>query len=283
MTRTRNQRRAFGRFIMKHFPEGWRLTRFADGHAVIGNWLSRAFVGTPPVAPQPQHLPLKHTRLADLEHAGFNVADHRAWLRGELDEPALEAFLRQHGSISLRNFREETPGEPTPKLPVEYEQTDWHHVREFCREYNRQYHTLVNQALPLGESLYAGNVILMDDARYVVSYFQGYGTPRDVDATPNGKLNVFMRSFGDAPPHVPEGLRDIGERFKTFLPQHRPMTIEFSIYPHAVGRLRRPEIFWEWRGGSTQDLHTVIARLLDRVSAYDVALHVPALNKSRMQ
>ncbi len=281
MARTRNQRRGFGRYIRTHFPGATRFIRAADGHTVLGTWISRMLLAPNEKLVAPQMLPLKHVRLQELADAGFNCPDFRFWLRNQLRLPELEAFYKKQGSISLRTVTEENPLEETPKLPVAYDVSDWGSIAHFCGRYNRQYHTLVNEALPLRDSIYAGNIVLLDSRRYLISYFEGYGTPRDVDDK-TSELNVFLRAFGvEAPNWIPESIRMLGERFEGFRPDFRPMTIEFSLYPYPVGILRQSEIFWEWRGGSTHDLYTVVASLLERGDSHELRVALPTQHAVR--
>lgn len=227
-----------------------------------------------------QLLPLKHLRLQELADSGFNCPDFRFWLRGTLNIAELREFLKIHKKISLRNFTEENVLAETPKLPVAYGKNDWNFIEEFCGRNNTQYHTLVNQFLPPDESLLAGNIILLDDTRYAVSCFEGPGTPRDVDDKVS-ELKVCQRKFNEPPPKwVPETLKNLVSKLKTFRPDFRPMTIEFSIYPYAVGMLSRPEILWEWRGGSAHDLYTVISRLLENADSHELTLALLASNKT---
>ncbi|MBI2109384.1 MAG: hypothetical protein HYT93_04425 [Parcubacteria group bacterium] len=272
MKQTRNQRRAFGRFINKHFKSATRIIRVADGHAIIGSWLARLLLRKSSNYSLERMLPLKHLRLQELAHAGFNCADFRFWLRNELSVEELTVFFARHGRISLRNFTEEDPLKETPKLPVAYDVDSIDTVLRFCNKHNENYHTLVNEALPLKDSLLAGNIVLLDNARYLVSYFKGYGTPRDVDEK-TSELHVFLRRFGSrAPDWAPESLRLLGDQLASFRSDFRPMTIEFSLYPYPVGVLKRSEVLWEWRGGSTHDLYTVIASLLEKGDSHELKM-----------
>jgi hypothetical protein len=221
-------------------------------------------------------LPLKHERLGHLAGAGFNVAPYAAWPRNELKLDELWKFFDRHGVVSLRNFTEESasPHAPSPRLPVLYEQRDWDAVASFCIEHNRRYHTLVNQTIPLDDSVYAGNLVLLPGGQYVISYFSGRGTPRDVDDKANEaplELRMFIREHGaPLPPDVPSELRLIGEKALEFLPARRPITLEFSVYPYPVGTLGHCEVFWEWRAGSMNDLFVLLKGVCEQSSSSDV-------------
>lgn len=273
-TRSRNQRRAYGRWLRKKFGLTLKLMRSADSPSVVGSWLAKiagkeTFLGTKALL-----LPPKHIRLQELADAGFNCPESRFWLRGRLDIQELAEFFDKHHRISLRNFTEETVGEETPKLPVAYDQSDWGSIVEFCRRHNRAYHTLVNRALPLGDSALAGNIIL-DAKRYFVCYFEGYGTPRDVDDKVS-ELRVYMRQFGSKGPQwIPE-LDILAEDLGAFHPELRPLTVEFSLYPYPVGIQNTSVIFWEWRSGSYYDLSTILMNLLEHADSHDLKMTFPS-------
>ena len=271
MRRTRHERQAFGRRLRGLGTNLFNLFRAADSPSPLRNWLGQMLLKNA-AATSEQLLPLKHVRLQELADAGFNCADFRFWPKNKLDVAELREFWQKQGRISLRNFREETALEQTPKLPVAYDRSDWSAILDFCRRYNREYHTLVNEALPLKDSLYAGNIILLDEEHYVVSYFEGYGTPRDVDDKEHPELKVYVRKFGVAVPSwAPELFAELAAKLQSFRTCFRPMTVEFSAYPYPVGICRRQEVFWEWRGGAAHDLSAVVARLLERVESCELA------------
>lgn len=279
MRRTRHQRKAFGRLFQK-LGGLTDIVSAADAPAFFRSWLAGLLLKKNPGKPQMQVLPLKHVRLRQLAEAGFNCPDFRYWLRGELNIPELKSFWEKHGRLSLRNVREEVLLEQTPKLPVAYDKEDWGFIADFCEHHNRQYHTLVNEALPLRDSLVAGNIILLDAERYVVSYFEGYGTPRDVDEKPSSELRVYLRPFdARVPEWAPHGLEELVARLQASHPSFSPVipkTFEFSIYPYPVGLLRRPEVFWEWRSGSSHDLYTIITKMLERADSHELIFRLPS-------
>ncbi len=198
--------------------------------------------------------PLKDARLNELVRAGFNCPRFRSWPRGKLDLQELREFrelLRvARQGISLRNFREEKILEPTPMLPVAYDQTDWAFIEKFCTEHNRNFHTLVNEGLPLNDSEFAGKILLRSDETYTVSCFEGYGTPRFVDDGTAKSVKVYHQKFGLRPPEgIPESVEALVLRLKSFRENFRPMIIEFSVYPYDVGIQKQKTILWEWRSG----------------------------------
>lgn len=270
MTRTRNQRRAFGR-IVRNLGAG-RIMRAIDGAPRLGSWLTSLLQKAPTENSQRQFLPLKHIRLQQLVDRGFNYVDFRFWLRGELNILELKKFFDVHGSISLRTFTEERVDQETPKLPVAYDMHDWDSILEFCMCHNRQYHTLVNQSLPLQHSRMAGNIVI-DGDWVTLNAFEGYGTPRDVDERVS-RLKIHQGMFGEAMAEwVPRELVELTAQLRDFQPI-RPVTFEYSFYPYPVGVLRTPIVLWEWRGGSAYDLRTIIARLLAG-SRHQVIIEVP--------
>lgn len=274
MKETRHKRQAFGRRLHKE-RGALRLVCPVEIPSATRNRCGAVLLKEVTGNQQAQILPLKHRRLQELAEAGFNCPDSQFWLRGQLNTTELREFFKRYGRISLRNFTEENALAETPKLPVAYGRNDWGFIEEFCERNNALYHTLVNQFLPPDESLVAGNIILLDSKRYAVSCFEGSGTPRDVDDKIS-ELKVYQRNFVDSPPTwVPRTLEELVAQLRKFHPNFRPMTVEFSIYPYAVGMRARPDILWEWRGGSAHDLYTVVCRLLEN-TAHDLTLALTA-------
>lgn len=201
-----------------------------------------------------QVLPLKNVRLKQLVDARFNCPDFLSFLRGELNVvenvAKLKEFWKKHGRITLRNFKEERLLDPTPKLPVAYDKSEWTFILAYCKTNNQQYHTLVNEALPLSDSRIAGNILLCDEENHAVSYFEGHGTPRYIDEGRAVELKGYRQRFGGKTPQwVPQEIEELVAQLREFRPDFRPMIVEFSIYPYAVGTCKRREILWEWRSG----------------------------------
>lgn len=277
MGRTRHQRKAFERLCRKLGLSN--IIKAVDAPAPFRSWLANIILRYVPRESPAMILPLKHIRLQQLADESFNVPVFHYWLRGELKNriSELEDFWKKHGRISLRNVTEEKILDQTPKLPVKYDQSDWDSISDFCLRHNEQYHTLVNEALPLRDSLMAGNIILLDSERYVVSYFEGYGTPRDVDDKPSSELKIYLCSSRDqAPGWAPRQLEELVPRLQMFRTDFRPITFEFSRYPYPVGLLQGQEVFWEWRSGSAHDLYTVVARMLERADSHELIFQLPA-------
>ncbi len=274
MVRTRHQRKTLARLIEKFGINN--IFRAIDGPSGFRKRLVEVLMKDPYSKPQKQILPLKHIRLQELLDAGINCPPFLYWLRGEIKIGELKDFWKKHGRISLRTVTEEINLQPTPKLPVAYDKSDWGFITGFCIEHNIKYHTLVNAALPLEDSLLAGNIILLDPDHYIVSYFEGYGTPRDVDDKDFSELKVYLRSFGNlVPAWAPPQIDEIIGKLKEFKPDFRPITFEFSIYPYPVGVLKRHEVFWEWRSGCAHDLYTIVTRMLERVDSHELTLRIP--------
>lgn len=277
MTRTRNQRRAFGRIIQR-LGVGHIMCAI-DGAPRVGSWLGRIMQRIPDEAPQRQLLPLKHIRLRELANQGFNYVDFRFWLRNTLNISELKEFFETHGSISLRTFTEERLDQETPKLPVAYSMRDWDSILEFCVRNNHQYHTLVNQSLPLEHSLLAGRIVI--DGKWVsLDAFEGYGTPRDADERIS-RLKVHQGTFGDPMSDwVPQELAEVAVRLRDFQPI-LPVTFEYSLYPYPIGVRKTPIVLWEWRGGSAYDLRAMISRLLlkTRDARHSVVIEIPETSR----
>lgn len=218
MKRTGSQREAIARILKKLGIIN--ITKAADGPSPLGHLIGNLFRKRNIVVPKIQLLPLKNIRIQQLVDAGFNCPAFQSWPRGGLKLEELRSFWKKYSRVSLRNYREENILEETPKLPVVYDQDDWNFIADFCRRYNEEYHTLVNEALPLKDSLTAGNIVLLDAERYAVVYFEGYGTPRDVDTDEkSSKLKMYLRRFGVKPPEwVPEGVQKPIGQLQKFLP-----------------------------------------------------------------
>jgi hypothetical protein len=184
--------------------------------------------------------PLKVRRLEQLYAAGLNVADFICFAPGELKVSDLKAFCSKFRAVSCRTFAADE--DKDFKTPVKYEISTFEDVLEFGHEHNRKYFLLVNEALPLKDSVMAGNIYLRSRSDFIIEYFNGPGTPRDIDSKPLKRID--SQHFGSFP-H--SGLDPLPE-FVSRLGLH-PAIFEFSLYPYPVGRLRQRLIFWEWRKG----------------------------------
>lgn len=205
--------------------------------------------------------PLKHERLDQLEVSGFNIADFICFAPGQLDPVALKDFFDRyrckHG-ISIRHFHQDETR--FFKCPVRYEVVDWNSALRFCQEHNRAFYTLVNEAIPPDDAMYGGNIWLLDDRDFVIEYFEGPGTPRD---TERKKLKFIKRAIGERlPEDAPPELSRLATRFKGFIPDERPIVIEFNIYPYPVGKLEKTSVIWEWRQGLIHESCEVVQYLL---------------------
>jgi len=248
MGRTRHKRQADAKHTRIKHPELYKLFKASDDAGRIRSWLTK-LIDRPiiPSIPIGAQLPLKDERLQQLCDLGINTADFRSWHRGKLVVHELEELHATYNRLSLRNFREENYGDPTPKLPFECDVTKWDFIRNFCRDNNREYHTLVNEALSLDDSICAVNLILLDDKRYIASCVEGRKTPRDIDE-PDAKLAMFMRDFeATVPSWTPEFIPDMANRLRNLVPFIRPITVEISQYPDhfRIGKLGQPIIAWE--------------------------------------
>lgn len=196
--------------------------------------------------------PLKNVRLEQLHQAGFNVADFICFLprtlRGREDE--LRAFLAKHGRISCRHFHADESR--YFKCPVLYDESDIEKVLAFCLEHNQTFYTLCNQALKLSDSIFAGNILIRSKREYAIEYFEGEGTPRDIEAIDPARIRYFERKFGaPMPSDVPEPIQNLRVSLNQFATELlvTPVIIEFSVYPYPVGRMWSNAICWEWRKG----------------------------------
>lgn len=214
---------------------------------------------------QPDGYPLKHIRLGQLEDDGFNVADWICFPPRELDLQRLREFFDRHGRISCRHFADDERRQF--KCPVRYDLSDFEEIAAFCSEHNQQYWTLCNEAIKLDDSIFAGNILLLDDRDFLVEYFEGPGTPRDTEHKRPPELRVFRREFGvPLPPGTPQELVAVASCFRNFLSERRPIILEFSIYPYPIGKRQRRDIFWEWRLGWIHDYMELVQMLLGRVA-----------------
>lgn len=273
MARSSHKRKGFQRWTDKTLPALRGFIKSMDyANSLRGRLAS--ILSRPQIISSAGILPLKDIRLRQLVDAGFNYADFRSWCRGQLNVNELEEFFNLHERrLSLRLFTEEKLGDPSPRLPFEPGVGDWSKVKSFCLEHNWNYHILVNETIPR-DSIYSGSLILQDRTNYIVSCIEGFGTPRDVDE-PNAKLRVFMKHFGQSiPERMPTFIAEMASRFENFLPQYRPMTIEFSYHRELVGHLQQPLVFWEWRDGSLHDLNKVIAYCLNQAQSHEIVIEL---------
>lgn len=212
-----------------------------------------------------QRYPLKDRRLQQLDEAGFNVVDFVCFppntLKGR--ESELQAFLAKHKRISCRHFHEDE--KKHFKCPVMYDRDNWDEIIAFCLEHNQKFYTLCNQALTLDDSVYAGNILLLDERNYCIEYFAGKGTPRDIESKGADELIFFRREVGvPMPDDTPAPLKRLAFNFRNFVPDIRPLIIEFSLYPYSVGRQDSNVVCWEWRLGWLHYKTEAVRRLLER-------------------
>lgn len=196
-----------------------------------------------------EHYPPKHVRLEQIYEAGFNIADFICFPPGKMNEQKLRKFFAKHGKISCRHFHDDE--NRNFKCPFLRDVTDVEAAVAFCKENNKLYYSLCNENLVTADSLYAGNVMLYDDRNYLIEYFEGKGTPRDMESMSPGKIKSFRRKIGEPmDPASPEALRKLAYNFRGLVSHIRPLILEFSIYPYPVGRRKTYDVCWEWRMGS---------------------------------
>jgi hypothetical protein len=190
--------------------------------------------------------PLKHVRLQQIYEAGFNVADFICFPPNEFNEDLLRSFFAKHGKVSCRHFHSDE--KRNFACPFLRDVTDVEKAVNFCKEHNRTYFSLINENLVTADSIYAGNVWLKDDRNYLIEYFEGPGTPRDLENMDADRIKHFKREIGEPMDQsAPEALKRLAYNFQKLVPHIRPVMLEFSVYPYAVGRRRSNEVCWEWR------------------------------------
>jgi len=204
--------------------------------------------------------PLKHARLKQLYDAGFNIADFVCFAPGKLDPVRLKKFFDKykdkHG-VSLRHFHQDE--KRYWKCPVLFEVKDWKTALRFCQEHNKLFYSLINEGMPRTEALYAGNFLLIDDSIFVIEWGKG-GSPRDLeDKTPN---TITGRMREPLPANTPLEFRPLPYLFSNFLPENRPIIIEFNIYPYAVGLRKNNLVVWEWRRGFNHETWEIAEELI---------------------
>lgn len=208
--------------------------------------------------------PLKHARLKQLYEAGFNIADFVCFPPRQLSPAKLRKFFerfKKKSGISLRHFHENE--NRFFKCPVKYEVRDWQTVLRFCQEHNQEFYTLCNEAIPLKDAIYGGNIWLLDNRDFMVEYFEGPGSPRDTESK---QLKHFKRSIGEPLPEgTPAELVRLGSLFRKFVPEARPIVIEFNIYPYPVGKRMETSIIWEWRQGLLHETSEIVQALLEEI------------------
>lgn len=257
------RRQARDRFYRKNYKELYRLLKASETPGAIRNELAGIFSQLNEVEAIVE-MPLKHIRIQQCAEAGLNVPPYLYWLRGQFKESELVKFMDIHPRVSWRNYTEEKYGEPSPQLPVDYGLT-LNVLKDRCFPYNQLYHTLVHPFLPLDQSLYSGNIILMNRENYMASLIKGFGTPRSADQ-PDRETLVFKTKLGaPIPDWAPPSLVDMSEQLRNFMPEKRPITLEVSFYPKPIGT-----VFWEWRGGSAHDLYTIASRYIEKANSFEL-------------
>ncbi len=208
--------------------------------------------------------PLKNKRLQQLYDAGFNIADFICFPPHQLDPVRMEKFFERYkkkGGISLRHFHQDE--NRFFKCPVKYEVTDWKTALNFCQEHNQQFYSLINQAIPLSDAIYGDNIWLLDNTGFMVEYFEGPGSPRDTESK---QLKHFRREIGQPLPEgTPQELVHLGSLFRNFIPEERPIVIEFNIYPYPMGKREETSIIWEWRQGLLHETAETVQALLEEI------------------
>ncbi len=191
--------------------------------------------------------PLKHIRLQQLYDAGFNIADFVHWAPAQLKLDELRAFFEKHNQrISLRHFdTDEYLKHATPFFP---DQTDWNVIEQIATKHNKDLHCLYNEVIAPKDAVLTANIILLDDRNYSIEYFEGPGTPKDIELGTAKNLKQFKRQIGEPmDPNVPEELKRMASYFRNFLSTFRPVIIETQIYPYPMGIRQTCDIAWEWR------------------------------------
>ena len=213
--------------------------------------------------------PLKNVRLEQLDLAGFNIADYICFPPRQLSPQKLKRFFdkyKKKNGISLRHFHADE--NRFFKCPVKYEVTDWKEALRFCQEHNEGFYTLCNEAIPLKDAIFGGNVLLLNELEFLVEYFRGPGSPRD---TENKKLEHFTRSIGQKlPDGTPNELVQLGSHFRKFVPEERPIVIEFNIYPYPIGKKKSNIIIWEWRQGMLHETSEIVQALLTEIDKLNI-------------
>ncbi len=206
-----------------------------------------------------QEYPLKHIRLQQLSDAGFNVANFICFppqtLKGHEEE--LRAFLAKHSTISCRHFHQDE--KVHFKCPVKYEQTDFNTILDFCLSNNEgtneaktAFYTLCNEAINLKDSICAGNILVLNEQAYFIEYFNGPGTPRDIETKGPDELKTYSKTIGqpaegEKPPDDILHMVMDAKKFKAL--ENKAYIVEFSLYPYPIGRNQTHVICWEWRWG----------------------------------
>ncbi len=152
--------------------------------------LARNYVGFSPFNKFPY--PLKVQRLEQLDSYGLNIADFICFPPGELNAAEVRSFCNKYKSVSCRTFAADENKEF--KTPVKYEISDVNDVLAFAKAQNKRYFVLINEALPLSDSVIAGNLYFNSQFDFLCEYFKGPGTPRDIDSKP--LLRVDSQHFG---------------------------------------------------------------------------------------
>lgn len=169
--------------------------------------------------------------------------DLRARLRTEAAGERLMTIRTYHPTDETTYAR----GPFFPEIPVEEA------IRR-AEELSREWHVLYQEAIDVGDTLFAGNLLLAADGSGTYEVLAGPYRVRDVEQPPPGAEGCLRQATFGSPAEIPEApIREAVQRvlasglIDDVAPAGEPVVIEFNVQRRPVGRLREPILFWEWR------------------------------------
>lgn len=134
-----------------------------------------------------------------------------------------------------------------PEIPVE-------EAIGRAEELSREWHVLYQEAIDVGDTRFAGNLLLTADGSGSYEALAGPYRVRDVEQPPPGAEGCLRHATFRSPAEIPEApIRAAVQRvlasglIDDVAPEGEPVVIEFNVQRRPVGRLQEPILFWEWR------------------------------------
>lgn len=124
---------------------------------------------------------------------------------------------------------------------------NWQGILGFCRKNNAKWFLLINEAIKLHDAECTALIKILDGSDYEVEYFEGGGSPRDIETKTAAGLKHFGRILGRTYGERKPKLMEVISKLIGFQRNFRPIIVEVQVYPYEIGMRRENTILWEWR------------------------------------